>query len=240
MNAPRILICAWMRPLVLVALALCGPVALAALPIRVVEPAQNAVLQGGSLATITWTPDAPLPAGVEEWEAFLSVDGGHYYATRITPHLDIELRTFEWRVPNVSSDSVKLLLRMGDERDEQIVELPLHLSIEATSDVWPSVLPVPTEGQAEAARPGDPAVVEWAAGDRQGHGVAYVHAPRGQQAQAVPPTRKVSRHTLLRTLASPSTWSLAHTFAPSRTRHVRASGRVVVRDLLLLLRRRNI
>src|ERR1051326_1470417 len=58
-------------------------------------------LRGGSFATIE--RPAALPANAEEWEAFLSLDGGAYYAFRITPHLDVARRTFTWVVPNVDT-----------------------------------------------------------------------------------------------------------------------------------------
>jgi len=61
--------------------------------LRVVAPANGATLRGGSFAELRWT-SAQLPAGAEEWEAFLSVDGGKYYAFRVRPHLDIQLRKF--------------------------------------------------------------------------------------------------------------------------------------------------
>ena len=66
--------------------------------LRVVAPANGATLRGGSFAELRWTA-AQLPPSAEEWEAFLSVDGGKYYAFRVTPHLDIELRQLHVRRP---------------------------------------------------------------------------------------------------------------------------------------------
>jgi hypothetical protein len=87
-------------------------------------------LEGGSDATIRWTATS-LPAHVDEWEAFLSVDGGAYYPVRITPHLDVGIRTFRFRVPNVATTRARLLLRIGDESDELRVELPQTFTIVA-------------------------------------------------------------------------------------------------------------
>ncbi|MEA2327252.1 MAG: hypothetical protein QOE68_2211, partial [Thermoanaerobaculia bacterium] len=70
--------------------------------LRVVAPANGATLRGGSFAELRWTSAQP-PAAAEEWEAFLSVDGGKYYAFRVTPHLDIHLRSFTFVVPNVDT-----------------------------------------------------------------------------------------------------------------------------------------
>jgi hypothetical protein len=134
-----------------------------------VAPALHAetVLRGGSLATIEWSA-AALPANAEEWEAFLSIDGGAYYAFRITPHLDIARRQFTWLVPNVDTKNARILIRTGDERRETLHELPARFEI--VRDVHAEV---PRQGivpaaEGEAARSGDPGVVAWTDGDRAG------------------------------------------------------------------------
>ena len=68
----------------------------AAPSIELLAPRPGTVLEGGRETTLTWSASS-LPAHAEEWEAFLSIDGGRYYATRITPHLDAGRRTFRWR-----------------------------------------------------------------------------------------------------------------------------------------------
>ncbi|HEY6842566.1 MAG TPA: hypothetical protein VI391_00225, partial [Thermoanaerobaculia bacterium] len=66
--------------------------------LQVVTPTTGTTLRGGHFATLTWS--APqLPRGAEEWEAFLSLNGGRYYAVRLTPHLDIRVHTFQVLVP---------------------------------------------------------------------------------------------------------------------------------------------
>ena len=49
----------------------------AAEPLELAAPADGTTLAGGSMATISWRATGPLPHDAEEWEAFLSVDGGH-------------------------------------------------------------------------------------------------------------------------------------------------------------------
>src|SRR3989442_160803 len=55
-------------------------------PIRLVTPVAGVALRGGESTAISWEADA-LPPEAEEWEAFLSIDGGQHYSIRITPHL---------------------------------------------------------------------------------------------------------------------------------------------------------
>ena len=78
-------------------------------------PREGEVLRGGTRATVSWSA-ASLPRFVEEWEAFLSVDGGKYYAYRITPHLEADQREFTFEVPNVETEDARILIRAGDER----------------------------------------------------------------------------------------------------------------------------
>ena len=152
---------------VLLVLLLAAPLAANAevLSIRLEQPAQGATLTGGSTATIAWSATS-LDSEVEEWEAFLSVDGGRYYGARITPHLDASIREFRWTVPNVSSRDARILLRFGNEKNERVVELPVSLRIEATAPQRVGTAAVTTEG--EPARPGDPGVAVWAESDRRG------------------------------------------------------------------------
>src|SRR5205085_5893160 len=118
-----------------------------------------------------------LPDNAEEWEAFLSLDGGHYYAFRITPHLDVERRQFTWIVPNVDTTNARILVRAGDERHETLFELPATFAIvrDARAEL-PRRAVVPAVN-GEAARDGEPGVVVWTDGDRRGGGlVEYASA----------------------------------------------------------------
>src|SRR5215211_1242009 len=84
---------------------------------RLVSPAAGDELAAGSIATIEWEGLA-LPEHVEEWEAFLSLDGGRTWPVRVTPHLENGLQRFSFRVPAFPSSDARLLLRFGDEREE--------------------------------------------------------------------------------------------------------------------------
>jgi hypothetical protein len=209
-------------------------------PLRVTAPADGDVLRGGSLATIAWTATAALPAEVVEWEAFLSVDGGRYFSTRITPHLDIDIRSFEWHVPNVSSNDVRLLIRIGDEREEKSLDVPLRLSIVADPSVRMPIAQAARE-RGESARPGDPGVALWASGDRGGRQVVQERAaaetswrggrrretPRGEAWEGPPVLTKIRPGAALASLAAVA-------------RRARASSPLLARDILVLVRRRNI
>ena len=211
--------------------------------LRVVAPANGATLRGGSFAELRWT-SAQLPPKAEEWEAFLSVDGGEYYAFRVTPHLDIQLRSFTFVVPNVDTNNARILIRTGDEVHELHFESRNSFSIvrdAKAEQVLPRMLP---SGRAEAARDGDPAVLAWADGARNGSGITQ------QSSTPVPyPTFDDSTIVISQTfVAVPSGANLLGTPIPSsrcrftgRTTHLqKAEPLPAVVDLLLACRRRNI
>lgn len=135
---------------------------------RLVSPADGSELLADSEVTIGWE-GVDLPTGVEEWEAFLSVDGGRTWPLRVTPHLDISIRRFKFRVPAFPTRDARLLLRFGDERTETEVELPQRFAISGAlrRSAWPAALGLsPRRG--ERARPEDPGTVVWIEGDRDG------------------------------------------------------------------------
>jgi hypothetical protein len=138
--------------------------------LRVVAPANGATLRGGSFAELRWT-SAQLPVPAEEWEAFLSVDGGKYYAFRVTPHLDINLRSFTFVVPNIDTRSARILIRTGDEVHELHFESRDSFSIVRDAKAEESLPRVLQPRHGEAAREGDPAVLAWADGARDGSNV---------------------------------------------------------------------
>src|SRR5260370_3887231 len=73
--------------------------------VELLAPQAAIPLSAGSTAVLQWEPlsgMAALPAR-EEWEAFLSLDGGSTYSFRITPHLDSDLRRTLWEGPGVPS-----------------------------------------------------------------------------------------------------------------------------------------
>jgi hypothetical protein len=132
-------------------------------------PYEGEVLRGGARATVSWS--APeLPRFAEEWEAFLSVDGGKYYGYRITPHLDLDQRQFTFDVPNFETESARILIRAGDERREIEIELPQTFVIQQDHARALTIAPlqVVEEKRGEPARPGDRGVIEWIDGNRDG------------------------------------------------------------------------
>ncbi len=158
-------------------LAAAGATAAVAPPVvRLVAPADGATLVAGATAWLDWEPLGDLDPAIEEWEAFLSVDGGRYYAVRLTPHLDLDRWRFAFEVPDLPTADARLLLRFGDERTEVGVELPARLRIvrERSAPAAASALPVLAAG--EAARPGDPGVLAWVAGGRDGRGLSHRRA----------------------------------------------------------------
>ena len=223
-------------------------------PIRLLAPAADAALVAGGDAEIAWEPLATFAAlgEVEEWEAFLSLDGGATYPFRLTPHLDQDVRRFRWRVPAVPTTGVRLLFRFGDEHREVAVAMPHRFSIEA------SAVPAPIDDDAlairwrspraagEPALPGQRGVVAWVEGSRRGAnarqvvssdlaGIAPAQAlpelPRGADvegpesaARGEPPVRVVTSE-LVRTTGAESVPALA----PPRP----------CADLLLLTQRQN-
>lgn len=145
--------------------------------VRLTAPAAGEVLTGGATAELAWAPQGPFERldSIEEWEAFLSFDGGLTYPVRITPHLDQSLRRFRWQVPAIPTRDARLLLRFGDERRETYVEIPQRFTIAEAPTLWASpplfgsatdVHEVATRG--EPALPGHPGVVAWVEGSRQG------------------------------------------------------------------------
>lgn len=230
-----------MRRLVWLLIAIAAPLSADAL--RVTAPHPGTVLRGGTYATLEWSA-AALPAHAEEWEAFLSIDGGRYYAFRITPHLDLKLRRIEFAVPNVDAASARILIRTGDERDERAYELPWTFSIRRTDGAELPVGAAMSPLRGEAARDGDPDVVAWAEGDRAGTRVAQ---RRGGET-SVPALRAVvseaiesSPITAPKTLRARVTARIAAPLDAVSTRlALYAAQQVPPADLLLACRRRNV
>jgi len=163
-------------------------VASAAAALDVSAPAAGATLRGGSVARLAWSAEA-LPADIDEWEAFLSIDGGAHYAFRITPHLDITLRSVTWLVPNVDARDARLLIRTGDERKERTFVLPLSFAIARDSNARFALRPIAANMRGESAREGDGPVAAWTEGDRRGTRVAQV-------THVDPPAAMQSLHTV--------------------------------------------
>lgn len=163
--------------LLLAGLAAASPAA-AAPPLRLVYPAAGAELAAGSEAVLAWEALADL-GDAEEWEAFLSLDGGRTYPLRLTPHLDLSIRRFAFRVPDLPTSRARLLIRYGNEgEEEEEVEAPWTFEITAgphpSAFISPSLVRRLSPG--ERARRGDPGVVVWTEGTRGGSGLRLMAA----------------------------------------------------------------
>ena len=218
-------------------------------PVRLVSPQAGATLTAGSTVELEWAPLAQLAQlkDAEEWEAFLSLDGGKTYPLRITPHLDLDLHRVQWRVPAVATDSARLLLRFGDERRETELELPHRFAI-APAPVPPPVTDLalarmaPSRG--EPARPGHAGVVSWMEGSRRGGSLRQVVAaeqPGFRERLAPPeshavPALPAAGHAPL--LPRPVRGSLAQAPPPRRSTPLTASP-LVSSDILVLIQRQN-
>jgi len=123
-----------------------------------------AELRGGHFATLTLVQQF-VDARTEEWEAFLSVDGGRFYSVRLTPHLERSVRSYDVFIPNVESSDARLLIRTGNEVVETLHEVAQPFRIRADRD---AVLPLARAAAhaPEAARPGEADVVVWCDGGR--------------------------------------------------------------------------
>lgn len=159
--------------LLLPLLLLAGALPLTAAPrARLLAPEDGAELVAGSFAVVQWEE---APPGAEEWEAFLSLDGGRTYPLRVTPHLDLSIRRFVFQVPPLPTRAARVLLRFGDERREVEVETPQRFSIAAGSAAaWRPTRIALSRG--EKARPGEEGVVFWVHGARDGSGLQQVAA----------------------------------------------------------------
>jgi len=144
-----------------------APGAASALAVHLLEPADGTVLSGGTTATLAWEPGPGMSlVGVQEWEAFLSLDGGASWPIRITPHLDLGLRRVSFPIPAVPSREVRLLLRVGDESYEEPYAVAETFTIAARpSAILPAATIRYTVG--ESALPGGAGVVAWVEGTRQ-------------------------------------------------------------------------
>ena len=143
-----------------------------AAPVRLLDPSREDALVASTQATLAWEPLAPLDrlGPVEEWEAFLSLDGGRHFTIRITPHLGRAVHRVSWSVPAAPSDDVRVLLRFGDERRERTWTVTQRFRIVAApgGGGGESLPEAHAVSPGEAPLPGEPGVVSWAEGTRQG------------------------------------------------------------------------
>jgi hypothetical protein len=169
-------------------------------------------LRGGHFTTLTL--DAKyVAAGAEEWEAFLSVDGGRFYSVRLTPHLDIAIRGYDILLPNVESSDVRILIRTGNEHVETLHPVAQRFRIHADPDATLPLVHAVSHAP-EAARPGEANVVVWSEGGR-----IESSAKLPLQYRARSDVREVEWDTVLPTVAiAPATQLLSRPFTPQPRR----------------------
>jgi hypothetical protein len=202
-------------------------------------------LVAGGRALLAWSSAEPLP-GVEEWEAFLSYDGGRSWPVRLTPHLDASRRRVAVELPPIATDDARLLLRFGDEREERELEVGHRFEIAPAAPDPMAPAPLLALANGEAARPGVAGVVWWIDGDRDGRSLVRRAARTDSFAAGVPALREAESERVATassrapTLPQPAeqafllTPSLSRADSPAPARAPAAVGR-----RLALLSRRN-
>ncbi|HEX4962796.1 MAG TPA: hypothetical protein VF173_18315 [Thermoanaerobaculia bacterium] len=244
-------------PLLLLAATAAGAVPAAALHrgeaalVRLEAPRGGETLTAGSTAELAWAPLVSL-GDAEEWEAFLSLDGGATWPVRITPHLDRELRRVRFQVPGLPTADARLLLRFGDERRETAVELPQRFAIAeppgGTALLGITSLARLAPGRGEPALPGRPGVVAWVEGSRNGGASRpVVAAPPLSLEDAVHTPATGSEPAVLATGEGPVQLTVlpaarGHAAPPIPRRPLRTAGAqsgLASSDILLLTQRQN-
>lgn len=88
--------------------------------IEILHPRDGDVVEAGERVLVEWAPGPAFArlGNVEEWEVFLSLDGGRHFSIRLTPHLDASRRRVEVKLPNFGPGQARLLWRFGDEEQE--------------------------------------------------------------------------------------------------------------------------
>lgn len=223
----------------------------AALPVcaselTLVAPRAGSTLAGGRSTTIEWR-GAALPREAEEWEAFLSVDGGAHYAYRVTPHLDLARSRFTFEVPNVATEDARILIRVGDEHRETEFEIAGSFRIERDERLATAVprREILEAGRGESAREGEAGVIEWVEGDRRGGHLASRTAWRDVPALRAG-TRNLSQDSHAdAAFSAPATLSLPHVAALARHDDRQPACAEIIhdrsgRDVLLVSSRLNI
>ena len=147
--------------------------------VELVAPRADAVWTAGGRALLEWRERAAAPAEFEEWEAFLSLDGGATWPYRLTPHLDRSRSRVEVELPPVPTRRARLLLRFGDESRETEWLVPGEIEILPGRRALELDPPRVAAAPGESARPGEAGVTGWVEGPRDGrHAVRYLaHDP---------------------------------------------------------------
>lgn len=178
-NRARVLKRGWIISLLLaIASATGASAADGSFDVRLTEPAEHVDLVAGSTVFMAWEA-RDQPAGVEEWEAFLSINGGRTYPIRLTPHLDVAIQRFTWTVPSLPGAEVSILLRFGDERDERRFAFPARMRIRGAMPLDSFGYKAFAEAVSLGSRQEDDhgeTLVEWVEGSRDGSRLRQIFA----------------------------------------------------------------
>lgn len=161
-------------------------------PVTITSPLASDTLHAGESIVLSWQalPEIERHAGLEEWEAFLSLDDGASYTVRLTPHLDFDRRSFSATLPPFAARRARLLLRFGDEQEELEYEVPGAFEIRPASAPGREPLLL-ARGRGEPARLDDaldPGVAIWVEATRDGQSARlFVAAPDGAALDAIEP-----------------------------------------------------
>ncbi len=162
-------------------------------PVAVTSPLATDTLRAGETILLAWEalPVLDSHSGLEEWEAFLSLDDGGRYPVRLTPHLDLDQRSFAITLPPFAAKRARLLLRFGDEVQELEYAVPGEFEILAARQLNPEPVAL-ARGHGERARLDDlddPGIAIWVEGSRTGLATQTVAAAhRGDEMDAVEPS----------------------------------------------------
>jgi hypothetical protein len=156
-----------LAPALLAALAW-PAVAAAQTGVELVAPLAGDSWTAGGRAQLAWRETGPVPEHFEEWEAFLSLDGGVTWPYRLTPHLDRSRSRVEIDLPPVPTRRARLLLRFGDEEHETEWLVPGEFEILPGRPELELDPPRLAAAPGEPARPGYAGVTSWVEGPRDG------------------------------------------------------------------------
>jgi len=194
----------FLRPFALVALAVAAARAAGAQSPLTFPP--RSVLRPGEAVTLRI---GSVPDGTEEWEAFLSVDGGLTFPVRITPHLPVAERDFSWIVPPLPTADARIRLRFGIRGEERELAATQRFAI----GVLPGAASLEASGTTLGASPapGEEGTLAWVE-RRAGRTFLVVPArtrgmaPDSRWAAAARPWRAIPRQrtTLARATGSAS------------------------------------
>lgn len=122
-----------------IVLAACMGVAAAASaaadPVTFLPFGGDGTLRPDETVEVRWTG---APEGVEELELLLSLDGGRHFGIRVTPDLDADRGSYQWRVPPFPSADARLAIRVNLGGREVLAGLsaPFRIASDHAAHAW--------------------------------------------------------------------------------------------------------